>query len=44
MRLRERLVRALRRLFHRPKKRWYEIDMRRFVQAENARRWQEAQP
>lgn len=39
MSLWERLVRRLRRLFRR--KRWYEIDMRRFVQEENARHWRE---
>ena len=36
MSLKEKLFWVLRRLF-RPKKRWYEIDMRGFVKAENAR-------
>ena len=45
MSLRERLVRALKRLtgLFKPQKRWYEIDMRQFVQAENARQWREPQ-
>ena len=43
MSLRERMIRALRRLFHlKPRKQWYEVDMRRFVMEENARRWREA--
>ncbi|MBQ9528182.1 MAG: hypothetical protein IJR68_11275 [Fretibacterium sp.] len=36
-----RLFRQLFRL--KPRRRWYEIDMRRFVQEENARRWKEPQ-
>ena len=40
MRLKE-FWRRVRNLFRR-RKRWYEIDMRAFVRAENARRWQEA--
>ena len=36
MKLRERIRRWLRKIFG-PKKRWYEIDMRAFVRAENAR-------
>ncbi|MBQ9564194.1 MAG: hypothetical protein IJU98_01280 [Synergistaceae bacterium] len=44
MSLRERMIRVLRRLFRlKPRRRWYEIDMRRFVQEENARRWKEPQ-
>ena len=42
MSLRERMIRALRRLFHlKRRKRWFEIDMRRFVEQENARHWRE---
>ena len=38
MSLRERVIRALRRMFHlKPRKRWFEIDMRQFVKEETAR-------
>jgi len=42
MSLWERLVMRLRRIFRR-KRRWYDVDMRAFVRAENARQWREVQ-